>query len=95
MPQVTIHTVLKEFREAATSSRDLGDRFERLMVSYFRTDPLYVDKFSNVWLWMEWPGRGTKPDTGIDLVAEDRATGEFCAIHTNLRLKTSLSCEEN
>jgi len=80
MPQVTIHTVLKEFREAATSSRDLGDRFERLMVSYFRTDPLYVDKFSNVWLWMEWPGRGTKPDTGIDLVAEDRATGEFCAI---------------
>jgi hypothetical protein len=26
--QVTIHTVLDEFREAATSNRDLGDKFE-------------------------------------------------------------------
>ena len=76
----TIHSILEEFREAATSNRDLGDKFERLIVAYLKTDPIYQDKFSNVWLWMEWPKRGNKPDTGIDLVAEERATGDYCAI---------------
>ena len=76
----TIHAVLEQFREAATSNRDLGDRFERLVANYLVTDPLYADKFSDVWLWGEWPGRGNKPDTGIDLVAKERATGDFCAI---------------
>ena len=80
MSQVTIHAILKEFREIATSNRDLGDLFERLMVAYFRTDPMYCDRFSNVWLWMEWPRRGNKTDTGIDIVAEEAATGEYCAI---------------
>lgn len=76
----TIHTILEEFRLAATSNRDLGDKFERLIAIYLVTDPLYKDKFSDVWLWTEWPGRGNKPDTGIDLVAQDRYTGDFCAI---------------
>lgn len=76
----TIHSILEEFREAATSNRDLGDRFERLVANYLVTDPLYADRFSDVWLWGEWPGRGNKPDTGIDLVAKERATGDCCAI---------------
>ena len=29
---------------------------------------------------MEWPGRNNQPDTGIDLVAQERATGDFTAI---------------
>ncbi|MEB3191136.1 MAG: DEAD/DEAH box helicase [Snowella sp.] len=76
----TIHTILEEFRDAATSNRDLGDKFERLVVAYLKNDPLYKDRFSNVWLWMEWPKRGNKPDTGIDLVAEEEATGDVWAI---------------
>ena len=76
----TIHSILEEFREAATSNRDLGDKFERLIANYLVTDPIYKDQFSDVWLWSEWPGRGNKPDTGIDLIAKDRYTGEFCAI---------------
>ena len=72
----TIHTILEEFRDAATSKRDLGDKFERLVVAYLKNDPLYKDRFSNVWLWMEWPKRGNKPDTGIDLVAEEEVTGD-------------------
>jgi len=43
-------------------------------------DPYYANHFSNVWLWMEWPGRNNMPDTGIDLVAQERATGDFTAI---------------
>jgi predicted helicase len=77
---ITLNTILEEFRETATSPRDLGDKFERLMVQYFETDPLYKEHFSKVWLWMDFPKRNNAPDTGIDLVAEERDTGDYCAI---------------
>ncbi len=76
----TIHNILEEFRQAKTSNREMGDKFERLIANYLVTDPLYQDKYSDVWLWGEWPDRGNKPDTGIDLVAKERYTGEYCAI---------------
>ncbi|MGB3239720.1 MAG: DEAD/DEAH box helicase family protein, partial [Geitlerinemataceae cyanobacterium] len=78
--KATIHSILEEFRQIATSPRDLGDRFERLILTYLRVDPLYYERFADVWMWMDWPGRGRKPDTGIDLVARERATGGYCAI---------------
>lgn len=76
----TIHDVLEEFRQAQISNREMGDKFERLIANYLVTDPLYKDKYSDVWLWSEWPDRNKKPDTGIDLVAKERYTGEYCAI---------------
>jgi len=76
----TIHSLLEEFRQAKTSNREMGDQFERLIANYLVADPIYQDKFSDVWLWGEWPDRGNQPDTGIDLVAKDRYTGEYCAI---------------
>ncbi len=76
----TIHTILEEFRQAATSNRDLGDKFERLMVAFMKCDPIYQDLFSHVWMWMEFPLRGDIPDTGIDLVAQENATGDYWAI---------------
>jgi predicted helicase len=75
----TIYDILGEFRELAESKRDLGDRFERLMLAYFRKDPLYYERFSDVWLWMDWPKR-RGADTGIDLVAQERMIGGYCAI---------------
>ncbi|MBN3893801.1 MAG: DEAD/DEAH box helicase [Nostoc sp. NOS(2021)] len=80
MTTTTISTILEEFRQNAISNRDLGDKFERLMVTYLKTDPLYKDLYSNVWMWMDFPKRGNAPDTGIDLVSEERATGDYCAI---------------
>lgn len=79
MPK-SIQHILREFREEASSGRELGDRFERLMVAFFRTDSLYAELFSNVWIWGEWPGRNKSPDTGIDIVAEERATHGLWAI---------------
>ncbi|MGD9639610.1 MAG: DEAD/DEAH box helicase family protein, partial [Alphaproteobacteria bacterium] len=76
----TIHDILEEFRNVATSTRDLGDKFERLIANYLTTDPIYKDRYSDVWLWSEWQDRGNKPDTGIDIVAKERYTGEYCAI---------------
>jgi len=76
----TIQAILDEFREAAFSKRDMGDRFERLVATFFATEPAYTERFSDVYLWSEWPGRGSKPDTGIDIVAWDKQTGGYCAI---------------
>lgn len=76
----TIHDVLEQLRQAATSNRDMGDRFERLVANYLTIDPQYQEIYSDVWLWGEWPDRNNKADTGIDLVAKERWTGEYCAI---------------
>jgi predicted helicase len=82
----TIHTILAQFREEASSNRDLGDRFERLICAYFKLDPLYTERFSNVWMWNEFPKKGDVGDVGIDIVAEERATGEYCAIQCKFYL---------
>ncbi len=76
----TIHDILKRFGEEAVSSRDKGDKFERLICAFLKKDPLYADLYSDVWLWMDYPKRGKRTDTGIDLVARERATGDYTAI---------------
>ncbi|MEU6884081.1 DEAD/DEAH box helicase [Streptomyces viridosporus] len=77
----TVHDVLRAIRNGATGNRDLGTRFEELMVQYLSTDPEWTKQFTRVWMWADWPGaEHDKRDTGIDLVAQDRETGGFCAI---------------
>jgi predicted helicase len=80
MAKISIHDVLAHFRADAQSNRDLGDRFERLLCRYLELDPLYAERFSRVWLFNDWPQKGRVGDVGIDVVAEERATGEFCGI---------------
>lgn len=80
MTETTIHHILDELAEAATDHRDKGGKFERLMKAYLTTDPLYVSRFSDVWMWNDWPDRKGKADTGIDLVAQERDTGALVAI---------------
>jgi len=77
--QTDFEKVLAQLRAEAESTVDKGKRFERLMKRYFEIDPLYRDRFEKVWLWNDWPGRGNVPDTGIDLVAQER-DGGVCAI---------------
>lgn len=78
----TISEVLDELRAQSTSESDKGSRLERLIEQYLQTDPTYADQFSDVWRWSDWPGRQGRPDTGIDLVAQDRFTGELVAIQS-------------
>lgn len=75
----TIESVLADLHADSPSARELGDRFERLMRAYLTTDPLYAERFEQVWLWQDWPDRDSQPDTGIDLVASERGGGT-CAI---------------
>ena len=76
----SIYEVLGHLRASALSEADKGAKFERLVQSYLRVDPVFADQFSDVWLWSEWPGNQGKHDTGIDLVAKDRNTGGLTAI---------------
>ncbi len=79
-PSLTIYDLLAERRETARTTRDQGDQFERLMHAFFRTDPLYREKFSDVWVWQDWPGRNGRPDCGIDLVAQQADSDDLWAL---------------
>ena len=73
---------LDQIRTDAGSHAKRGALFERLMKRYFRQDPVYTDRFSDVWRWSEWAARRPEfagQDTGVDLVAEEREGG-YCAI---------------
>lgn len=76
----TVSDILTAFRDLPVSNRERGEKFERLMVQYLKLDPLYQEKFSDVWMWADWPDNKDKTDTGIDLVAKERNTGGYCAI---------------
>ncbi len=95
MAKISIHDVLAHFREAASSNRDLGDRFERLICRYLELDPIYAERFSRVWMWNEWPRKGNVGDVGIDVVAEERATGEFCAVQCKFFLPEHTIAKED
>ncbi|MBC3538367.1 DEAD/DEAH box helicase [Rufibacter sediminis] len=68
---MSFQKILDKYRRVAFSERDKGERFERLMQAYLKTDPKYAYLFQKVWLWNEFPGRHDLGggDTGIDLVA--------------------------
>ncbi|VEG15812.1 Conserved protein of uncharacterised function (part1) [Mycolicibacterium phlei] len=75
----TIHEVIEAFRQAPSNS-ERGTKFEKLMVRYFELDPTQAQEYDAVWRWIDYPDRKGKPDTGIDLVARSRDTGELTAI---------------
>jgi predicted helicase len=78
---MTFSKLLSKYRQISFSKRDTGDRFERLIQSYLKTDPKYAYLFKKVWLWNEFPGRDDLGggDTGIDIVTLTH-DGEFWAV---------------
>ena len=62
--------VLTQIRRESRDSKELGDRFERLVVQYLREDRQYRWKDAKLW---------PKKDYGIDIIAHDN-TGERWAI---------------
>ncbi len=71
-----LRTVLQQIRQATftTSQADKGGRFEILIKRFLETEPTYRERFSQVWLWNDWPWRGQRHDIGIDLIAREAAT---------------------
>lgn len=78
---VDFNKILEKYRQISFSERDKGDRFERLMQAFLKTDPKYAYLFKNVWMWNEFPQKSNfgGKDTGIDLVALTHE-GDYWAI---------------
>lgn len=87
---MTFQDLLTTYRTKAYSTRDQGDRFERLMQAYLLTEPIYQREIEKVWLWTEFPGRESigGQDTGIDLVAQTKA-GDYWAVQCKFYGETS------
>ncbi|MDP3952989.1 type ISP restriction/modification enzyme [Microbacterium sp.] len=80
VPVRSIHDVLDQYRKVAFDEYDKGAYFERLIQAFLKTEPQYAALFDEVWLWSEYPARGNRVDTGVDLVARNRDSGELTAI---------------
>ena len=87
---VSFGQVLDHLRSVAKDDgATKGRLFERLIRSFLRTDELYRDRFRNVWLWDEYPGRNGRPDFGIDVVAEEHG-GSLCAMQCKFYAKKTI-----
>lgn len=75
----SVHEVIEALRQEPSNS-ERGTKFEQLMVRFLELDPTQNQQYDKVWRWIDWPDRDGKPDTGIDLVARARDTGELTAI---------------
>lgn len=74
-----LRTLLEQIREATLTEADKGHRFEVLIKRYFESDPVYKERFSDVWLWSQWPyAKGH--DVGIDIVAKEADSDRYVAI---------------
>ena len=78
--EASVGKILDDLYYEAETQRGKGTSFERLVRQFLLTDPRYATRFDEVWMWPNWPGRGGRPDHGIDLVARERETGDLCAI---------------
>ena len=82
-----LQELLHTYRQAAVTEREKGTYFEELMMRYFAFEPMYKDKYAEVWLWEAFKQHRIQhgfddigTDAGIDLVAKTRDTNEYCAI---------------
>lgn len=87
-----VEQVLADIRAIASDEHDKGDRFERLMLHAFQTDRTFQKQFTEVWRWMEWPGRSGS-DIGVDLVARD-SEGRLIAIQCKCYAPTATLTKE-
>jgi len=77
----SVRDILDHIRVASQSNAERGRRFEQLMLAFFRTDPQWRQQFAEVWMWADSPlAENNATDIGIDLVARDAGSEEFCAI---------------
>jgi hypothetical protein len=60
----TLEDILDQLHFSATDERDKGDKFERLMLQFFKTDLQWSERFADVWLWMDWPHRAGRRGAG-------------------------------
>lgn len=78
-------SALDSIIQTINESSDKGTLFEKLCLYFLRNDPTQQSRFSQVWLWREWPLNNGEPDTGIDIVARLRDSESYCAVQCKFR----------
>ena len=86
--------VLDQLRENQPQGK-YGIAFEKLMVNFFKTDPVLSEQFDEVYRWDKWRYNGGKTDTGIDLVARRRDDGGWVAIQAKFYKPTTSIQKQN
>jgi len=76
----TVHDILEQFRNLSKDQLQKGKLFEKMIAQFLLTDPQYANRLDKVWMWNEWPERWQEDNTGIDLVAQEKDTGDYWAI---------------
>ncbi len=67
----TEEVVQKLLSVSGNNRQEAGRLFERFVKAFLKTHNHWGKVFRHVWLWSEYQQRNGRPDTGIDLVAED------------------------
>ncbi|MBA4537055.1 DEAD/DEAH box helicase [Bacillus aquiflavi] len=75
-------SLVKEIDLEYRTQRDRGTLFEILSKTYLENEPMYKRLFDEVWMLNEVPEEYGIPkiDTGVDLVAKERETGDLVAV---------------
>ena len=76
----TFRQLLQQFDESAKTRTAKGDRFEDFCEAFFKLGQAAGYDFDEVLPWDDWPSRAGLGDTGIDLVARERGSGDLVAI---------------
>ena len=86
---------LDRLRADTSGKYHRGRAFEKLVRNALLANPQYRDRFSNLWLWSEWPEAGGA-DLGVDLVGEqtEHYGGGLCAIQCKFYASASVSITE-
>ncbi|MFS0559037.1 restriction endonuclease [Brevibacillus sp. 179-C9.3 HS] len=93
--QVTHHSFYKfitNLEREDMVQRDRGTLFELLVTAYLKKEPMYARLFDEVWMLADVPEEYGIPkrDTGVDLVARKRETGELVAIQCKYYTKDTV-----
>ena len=75
----TVYEVIDWIRDTSETEKEKGTKFERASRYYLKNDPVYAQRFSDVWMWNDAP-TNDGVDVGIDLVAQDAEDGSYWAI---------------
>jgi len=78
--------ILENYRNSSVTEREKGTYFEELILIYLRNEATYRDLYEQVWTYTDWANEQGLDgrDTGIDLVARTKGTGEYHAIQCKL-----------
>ena len=80
VPVSSFQAVLEILDEKTATKTEKGRVFELLVKAFLEVDKTQSERFDEVWLWDDWPGNRNERDTGVDVVARERASGNIVAI---------------